>query len=142
MMFHVFFKRLNEFVPRPRYYTSGAAAFDLEPIDDLTLDPGEIVRANTGLVIKTPPDHVLFITHRSSTPVRHGVIVFNGIVDEDYCGDEDWLGIQVWNFTQNPVEIPAGTRIAQGLFIPVSRSRFFLADAMPNPSRGGYGSTG
>jgi dUTP pyrophosphatase len=141
-MIDVLFKRADSGVPRPHYHTAGAAAFDLAPLEDVHVAPGEIVRANTGLVIGTPPEHFLFITHRSSTPVRHGVMILNGIVDEDYCGDEDWLGIQVWNITEDPVTILAGTRIGQGLFIPVTHARFNLMESMPAPTRGGYGSTG
>lgn len=129
-------------VVRPRYQTKGAAAFDLGPKENLVIEPGELINAPTGLVIAAPPEHYLMLTHRSSTPRRHGVQVLLGIVDEDYAGDDDELSLSVWNFTQNQVKIPAGTRIAQGLFIPVTHARFVSVDHMDAPTRGGYGSTG
>lgn len=142
-MVDVIYKREpNTSVVKPQYHTRGAAAFDIGPMDNLVLQPGEILRANTGLVIKTPPEHYLMLTHRSSTPARWGVQILLGIVDEDYAGDDDELAITVWNFKQEVVRIPAGTRIAQGLFIPVTHARFDRVDSMPDPSRGGYGSTG
>lgn len=125
----------------PEYHSSGAAAFDLAPLENLVIMPNEVKRAGTGLVIGAPPNHMLYITFRSSTPVRHGIIILEGIVDEDYCGDDDELGLQVWNFTQEVKRIPAGTRIAQGMFIPVTHGQFILREHM-GKSRGGYGSTG
>jgi dUTP pyrophosphatase len=47
------------------------------------------------------------------------------------------------NFTGNPVQIKAGDRIAQGLFIPVARADWEEAgDDLRSGSRGGFGATG
>ena len=89
----------------------------------------------------TPPGHYMRITGRSSTPVNHGVMVIEGVIDEDYCGDDDVLKLQVWNFTDTPSRVPLQARIAQGIFIPVTKGQFVETNQM-GESRGGFGSTG
>lgn len=134
-------RRLRDDVDIPKYETARAAGFDLAIADDLDLKPHEIKRAPTGLVFAAPRFHMLYITFRSSTPVRWGVTVLEGILDEDYCGDEDECSLQVMNLEGVPKIIPAGTRIAQGIFLPITRAEFIENDEM-GESRGGFGSTG
>lgn len=132
----------------PHYATSKAAGFDLCTCEDVSLMPGEIRLVTTGLVIQTPPDHMLYITFRSSTPRRYGVTVLEGIVDEDYCGPDDVLHLQLQNLApQNnfsfwTMDVPAGTRLAQGIFIPVTHGHFLEIENTSGESRGGFGSTG
>lgn len=136
-------KKLRPNVEIPRYETERSAGFDLATADDVIFHgPGEIQLVPTGLVIATPTDHMLLITFRSSTPLRHGVTVLTGIVDSDYCGDEDEIKLQVQNLKLAPMNfIPAGTRIAQGVFLPVTRPQLMEVEEM-GASRGGFGSTG
>lgn len=138
-------KRLRPDVSLPKYQTQGAAGFDLAIADDLTLAPGEIKLVSTGLVFATPRNHMLYITFRSSTPRKWGATVLEGILDEDYCGNEDECKLQVMSIKNGGpldfVRIPAGTRIAQGIFIPISRGEFHETNDM-GESRGGFGSTG
>lgn len=126
----------------PSFHSPGAAGFDLHTNERAVIEPGKIARVSTGLVIATPRDHMLYITFRSSTPVRHGVMVLEGICDEDYRGETDVLGLQLWNFTQEMKTIEAGTRLAQGIFIPITRADFTPVQNMEAMSRGGWGSTG
>jgi dUTP pyrophosphatase len=128
----------------PEYKTAGACAFDLAPVEDATIAPGEIVRLRTGLVVRVPDGYVLLVAARSSLAKKHGLCVPQGvgIVDNDYCGPADELLLQLLNFTAAPVEVKKGERIAQGIFVPFARAAFSTVDAMSNPSRGGYGSTG
>lgn len=134
-------KRLHDHVQIPEYQTSRAAGFDLAPCHDVTLAANELKLVDTGLVFSTPTDHMLFITYRSSTPRKWGIEVLNGILDEDYCGDDDECKLQVRNLAGHVKTIPAGTRIAQGVFVPISRASFVETDSM-GKSRGGFGSTG
>jgi dUTP pyrophosphatase len=97
----------------------------------------------TGLVIEVPAGHFLGIFARSSTPLKRGLIVANGVgvLDSDYCGPEDEVRIQVMNVTETPVSISRGDRLAQGLILSFVRADWREADAS-RPSRGGFGSTG
>ena len=138
-------KRLAPDVPLPRYETGGAAGFDLAAAADVTIAPGTIALVPTGLAIQVPPGHFLGIFARSSTPLKRGLMVANGVgvIDEDYCGPKDEVKIQVLNFTQAPVEVKRGDRIAQGLFLPVSRVEWEeSSDDLRQGSRGGFGGTG
>lgn len=128
----------------PEYKTTGACAFDLAPIEDALIAPGEIVRLRTGLVICVPVGYVLLVAARSSLPKKHGLCVPHGvgIVDNDYCGPTDELLLQLLNFTDKPVEVKKGERLAQGMIVPFERVAFAEVADLASPSRGGYGSTG
>jgi dUTP diphosphatase len=137
--------RLDPAVPLPKYETGGAAGFDLAASADVTIAPGTIALVPTGLVIQVPQGHFLGIFARSSTPLKKGLMVANGVgvIDEDYCGPKDEVRIQVLNFTQTPVEVKRGDRIAQGLLLPVTRVEWQETDGAPRSgSRGGFGATG
>jgi len=128
----------------PEYKTPGSCAFDLSPIEDATISPGEIVRLRTGLVICTPPGHTLLIAARSSLPKKYGLCIPQGvgIVDQDYCGPNDEILLQLLNFTNEPVSVKAGERLAQGIFVPILKCEFVVAEELKTENRGGFGSTG
>jgi dUTP pyrophosphatase len=144
-MLTVRIRRLAPHVPLPEYQTAGAAGFDLAASEDMRVDPGAVALVSTGLVIRVPDGYFLGVFARSSTPLKRGLIVSNGVgvIDADYCGAEDEIKIQVMNVTREAVVVKAGDRIAQGLFIPVARAawRETLED-LRDGSRGGFGATG
>lgn len=138
-------RRLDPSVPLPEYQTHGSVGFDLAASADLTIPPGTIALVPTGLVIQVPAGYFLGIFARSSTPLKKGLMVANGVgvIDEDYCGPTDEVKIQVLNFTGNPVDVKRGDRIAQGLFLPVTRVAWQESDGdLRQGSRGGFGATG
>ena len=136
--------RLHASVPLPKYETSGAAGFDLAASADVTIEPGAVALVPTGLVIAVPAGHFLGIFARSSTPLKKGLMVANGVgvVDSDYCGPNDEIRIQVLNFTQAPVTVRTGDRIAQGVILPAIRVEWQELAEAGGPTRGGFGSTG
>jgi dUTP pyrophosphatase len=129
-------------IPTPA--TDGAAGFDLTAAESVTIPPHAIRLVGTGLVIAVPRGHFLGIFARSSTPLKRGLIVANGIgvVDADYCGPTDEIRIQLLNITDAPVEVQIGDRLAQGIVLPAPAITWDEVDAMDGPSRGGFGSTG
>ncbi len=131
-------------VDAPRYQTPGAAAVDLSAATDVTVAPGQLALVPTGLVFAVPPGHFLAIVARSSLPKR-GLIVANGlgVLDSDYRGPEDEARVLVLNYTQEPVHIAKGDRIAQAFVVRVPRITFEpLTHDADTASRGGFGSTG
>lgn len=136
--------RLDPAVPLPSYQTAGAAGFDLAANADMTIAPGAIVLIPTGLVVEVPAGHFLGIFARSSTPLKKGLIVANGVgvLDSDYCGPTDELKIQVMNVTTAPVTVARGDRIAQGVVLPFVRVDIEDGAGATAASRGGFGSTG
>ena len=143
-MISVRIKRLSPSVPLPRYESDGAAAFDLAAAADMIIDAGKVALIPTGLVIEVPAGMFLGIFARSSTPLKRGLMVANGvgIVDQDYCGPHDEVKIAVLNFTTEAVRVAAGDRIAQGMLLPVTRVVWEETQALRSESRGGFGSTG
>jgi len=137
-------KRLRPDVALPIYQTSGSAGFDLAASEDVTVQPGEVTLVPTGLVIEVPHGYFLGIFARSSTPLRHGLMVANGVgvVDPDYAGPADEVKIEAVNFTSKPAHVQKGDRIAQGLFIPVAQARWIEVEEIRAESRGGFGATG
>lgn len=128
----------------PEYKTAGSCAFDLAPVEDATIAPGEIRGLKTGLVIKVPEGHTLLVAARSSTPKKLGLTVPQavGIVDNDFCGPTDELLLVLYNFTDKPVRIEKGQRVCQGLIVPIVRATFRETGSHGAPDRGGWGSTG
>ena len=145
MTIDVRIRRLGRHVDLPHYQTDGAAGFDLAASAEMVIEPRSIALVPTGLVVEVPVGYFLGIFARSSTPLKRGLMVANGVgvIDSDYCGETDEIKIQVLNFTDNPVTVRAGDRIAQGLLIPVTRAEWSEAgSALRDGARGGFGATG
>ena len=144
-MISVRIRRLHPSVPLPEYQTAGAAGFDLAASEDIVVAPSSIALIPTGLVIQVPAGHFLGVFARSSTPLKRGLMVANGVgvIDRDYCGPEDEIKIQVLNFTAQPVQVKKGDRLAQGLFLPVTHVSWQEVEGdLREGSRGGFGATG
>jgi dUTP pyrophosphatase len=137
-------RRLSASVALPRYESDGAAAFDLAASEDVEIQPGEVALVPTGLVVEVPSGMFLAVLARSSTPLKRGLMVANGmgVVDSDYCGASDEVKIAVLNFRSVPVQVRAGDRIAQGMVLPSPRVQWVETAVPAGPSRGGFGSTG
>jgi dUTP pyrophosphatase len=137
-------KRLDSTVALPAYGTDEAAGFDLAAAQDILVPPRQIVLVRTGLVIEVPTGHFLGIFARSSTPLKRGLVVSNGVgvIDPDYSGPDDEVRIQVWNITDTPAEVRRGDRIAQGIVLPAPRVTWNEVAEIREVTRGGFGATG
>ena len=95
-------------------------------------------------MIAVPTGYFLGIFARSSTPLKRGLMVANGVgvVDADYCGPADEVKVQVINVTTSPVHVAAGDRIAQGMVLAAPRLDLVEQPLADRASRGGFGSTG
>ena len=136
--------RLDPSIPLPAYGTAGAAGFDLASSVEMTVQPGEVTLVPTGLVVEVPAGHFLGIFARSSTPLKRGLMVANGVgvVDSDYCGPNDEIKIEVFNFTTAAVVVRRGDRLAQGILMPYVRAEWKEHAEIARPTRGGFGATG
>jgi dUTP pyrophosphatase len=137
-------RRLRPDVVLPAYGSAGAAAFDFCAAEAMTIQPGEVGLVPTGLVVEVPAGMFLGIFARSSTPLRRGLMVANGVgvVDPDYCGPADEVKVAVLNFTSAPVTVSLGDRLAQGIFLSAPRVSWVEVDELQPDSRGGFGATG
>ena len=137
-------KRLDSTISLPTYGTSGSAAFDLSAAHDAAIDPRQIALVRTGLIIEVPAGFFLGIFARSSTPLKRGLMVANGIgvVDSDYCGPTDEIMVQLLNVSDAVVEVRKGDRLAQGMILPAPRVTWEEVEELGAVERGGFGSTG
>lgn len=143
MSINVKIKRIDKDLPLPRYETSGSVGFDLLARETTVIEAGSIVLIPSNVIVEIPEGYMLVVASRSSTPKKKGLLPPHGIgiIDQDYCGPKDEIGIQVYNFTNQPVTIERGEKIAQGVFVRVDRFTWEEVDEMQQESRGGFGST-
>ena len=141
---HIRIRRLDATISLPMYATAESAGFDLSAAADLTIAPRQIALVPTGLVIEVPSGYFLGIFARSSTPLKRGLMVANGVgvIDPDYAGPDDEVRIQVLNITASDVTIRRGDRLAQGIILPAPRVTWDETAAIREETRGGFGSTG
>jgi dUTP pyrophosphatase len=127
----------------PRYETDESAGFDLVSVANVTIEPGRVALVPTGLVIHVPHRMFLGVFARSSTPLKRGLMIANGVgvIDPDYCGPDDEIKIAVMNFTDDDVLVRAGERLAQGIFLEAPKVEWVEAEPRER-SRGGFGATG
>lgn len=136
--------RIDKRLPLPEYRTDGALGFDLYVRMDKEIAPRTVARIPCNVIVELPAGYGLLLLARSSLPLRglcipHGV----GLIDRDYCGPLDEINLQVLNFTDRPVLVKRGERLAQAVLVPMVRARLDELDEAPAAqSRGGFGSTG
>ena len=138
--------RLGRDFPLPDYATAGSAGMDLRAMLDapLVLAPGMAELIPTGIAIHiADPALCAVILPRSGLGHKQGLVLGNlvGLIDADYQGP---LMVSAWNRGQNPVSIAPGDRIAQLVFLPVTRASFRLVQSFGHSDRGegGFGHTG
>lgn len=136
-------KRIDKTLPLPKYETAGSVGFDLICRESASIAPHSIVLIPANVIVETPLGYMLMVCLRSSTPRKLGLMMPQGvgIVDNDYCGEEDELKIQVYNFTEEVVNVERGSRIAQAIFVRVGTVEWNEVEQMTATSRGGFGST-
>jgi dUTP pyrophosphatase len=137
-------KRLDSSLPLPSYASKGAVGFDLSAGEEVVIPPQEVRLIPTKMVIAVPRGYMLMIVARSSTPLKRGLMLANGvgIIDQDYCGPEDELKIEVYNFTNQAVKIKRGERLAQGILVKIEKAQWQEKKQLKKRTRGGFGSTG
>lgn len=134
------------------------AAFDLIALDftpagskerihmDFQLDPGSWVLANTGVRIALKPGWEAQIRSRSGLALKQGLIVLNspGTIDAGY---RNYIGVILYNASENPIIIATGQRVAQMVIkrVPNIHLRVVTEEEFDvDTERGtnGYGSSG
>ncbi len=137
-------KRIDKNLPLPVYETDGSVGFDILAREDSTIEPKSISLIPANIIVEVPVGYMLIVASRSSTPKKKGLMTPHGfgIIDHDYCGPEDEIKIQVFNFTDAPVSIKKGEKIAQGVFVRIDKFEWEELDEIRTESRGGFGSTG
>ncbi|WGD36335.1 dUTP diphosphatase [Lysinibacter sp. HNR] len=128
----------------PTYAHAGDAGADLCSTEHVVLEPGERALVPTGVSFALPDGYVAFVVPRSGLATKHGITVLNspGTVDAGYRGE---VRVTLLNTDKNKAyTVNPGDRIAQVIFMRVSRANFIRVETLPGSDRGesGFGSTG
>ncbi len=137
-------KRIDQSLPLPIYETDGSVGFDIIAREDRSVAPGAIGIVPSNLIVEVPRGYMLVVASRSSTPMKKGLTPPHGfgIIDHDYCGPEDEIGVLVYNFSGVTVNVARGEKIAQGVFVKIDKFEWEEVAEMEGKTRGGFGSTG
>lgn len=141
----------------PKYATAGSAGIDLVCTEDIIVFPGCTRVIRTGLALYTRDSSVVGMIVPRSGLGSKGLVLANtiGVIDSDYQGE---ILVHVWNrneseiipgydggYGANCIELNAGDRFAQMLFVSVLRAKFDEVEEFSTTTgRGhnGFGSTG
>lgn len=136
-------KRFDKELPLPEYKTAGAAALDVTARESVTVEPKSLAYVPLNVAVHPPEGHFMVLVARSSTH-KKGLWMANGIgiMDPDYSGDEDEYKAVYYNFTDQPVTIDRGERIAQIVCVKYATPQVVEVEQMQNKTRGGWGTTG
>lgn len=134
-------KRIDKDLPLPKYETSGAVAFDLTARVTTKIKPNSIGRVPVNVVVKIPKGYMLLVKDRSSTAMKKGLLTTVGYIDQDFCGPEDEILLQFYNFQKKTVTVERGERLGQAAFVSIEKASWTEVDNHGAPTRGGFGST-
>ncbi len=136
---------IYDMLKKPTRATSGSAGYDFYSPISISLKPGESLRFPTGIrAVITNPSYALFIMPRSSLGFKYRLQLDNtiGLIDSDfqYADNMGDISLKMTNCGDKQINIEAGDRIAQGVFIQYG----IVDDDTPLKSErnGGIGSTG
>lgn len=97
------------------------AGYDLYVAKNTVIKAKQMTNVSTGVACKNTIPAWILLTGRSSTLIRYGLIVDDGIIDGDYTGE---LFIKVYNPGNKDFIIYPGMRIGQIIVIPKTFIRF------------------
>ena len=144
---HVPFKKLHPDAVAPKYYSDGAAAFDLHPL----ITEGDVIRVapysqkiiKTGIAFSVPDGFELRISPRSGQSAKEQISIRNspGIIDSDYRGE---IMVIFVNNKDTVHIITKDQRVCQVKLSKAYHADFEEVDSLDETERGDgrFGSTG
>ena len=136
-------KYLNDDIIRLEYIDGKSDWIDLRAAEEVELKAGEFKLIHLGVAMQLPEGYESHIVPRSSTFKKWGIIQTNhcGIVDNSYCGPNDWWRMPVFALRDTKIEV--NDRICQ---FRIQKNQptlvFNEVEEMEANNRGGFGSTG
>lgn len=125
----------------PERATKYSAGYDFFTPVNVHIGRDEVVKIPTGIRCTMIPDNVLMLYPRSSLGFKYGIRLMNstGIIDADFAFAQNEGHILLCLTADQPVDLTAGQKIAQGIFLPYGLT---LDDDVQEVRHGGFGSTG
>lgn len=136
-------KYLDESIEKLKYIDGKSDWIDLRAAEDVELKAGEFKLIHLGVAMQLPKGCEAHIVPRSSTFKKWGIIQTNhcGIIDNTYCGPNDWWRMPVYAFRDTKIE--KGDRICQFRIYENQPTLVFNeVEELESEDRGGFGSTG
>ena len=136
-------KYLNDEITRLEYIDGKSDWIDLRAAEEVELKAGEFKLIHLGVAMQLPEGYEAHIVPRSRTFKKWGIIQTNhcGIVDNTYCGPNDWWRMPVFALRDTKIEV--NDRICQ---FRIQKNQptlvFNEVEEMEADNRGGFGSTG
>ena len=136
-------KYFTDKIDRLCYIDGKSDWIDLRAAEEVELKAGEFKLIHLGVAMKLPEGYEAHIVPRSSTFKKWGIIQTNhcGIVDNSYCGPNDWWRMPVFALRDTKIEV--NDRICQ---FRIQKNQptlvFNEVEEMEANNRGGFGSTG
>ena len=136
-------KYLNDDITRLEYIDGKSDWIDLRAAEEVELKAGEFKLIHLGVAMQLPEGYEAHIVPRSSTFKKWGIFQTNhcGIVDNSYCGPNDWWRMPVFALRDTKIEV--NDRICQ---FRIQKNQptlvFNEVEEMEANNRGGFGSTG
>jgi dUTP pyrophosphatase len=139
-----YFKLVDKIMNATHETCHTAGSFTLSEMAQLTKDfRAKPTLVPTGIKCEVPEDMYLELSVRSSCPLKHWLILANGvgIIDADYYNNPDNEGhifFQIINLSPFDIILKKGDAIGQGIF-----KKYYLTDddAADGFRAGGFGST-
>ena len=133
----------DDTIERLKYIDGKSDWIDLRAAEKIELKQGEFKLIPLGVAMQLPKGYEAHIVPRSSTYKNFGIIQTNhtGIVDETYCGPNDWWYMPAYALRDTVIE--KNDRICQ---FRIQKHQpevvFEEVEALTGQDRGGIGSTG
>jgi dUTP pyrophosphatase len=127
-------------VATPPVY-QGDVGVDLSTVLAVMVMPGQVTYVPLGVKFAAPPGAWIFLLGRSSLASKLGLAMVPGVIDNGFRGE---MLAGLYPIGGTPVELPAGTRVAQAILVPMFPTHLVEVTELPPSDRGenGFGSTG
>lgn len=129
------------------YKTKDSVGHDICSAETVKISPKSAKIVDTGIIVKLNRKDIFpAVFVRSSLPLKKNLIMLNsvGIIDLDYCGKEDSIKLNLYNFGEKEVIVERGERIGQIVFLRFEKPELEKVsdiEIFDKNSRGGFGST-
>lgn len=138
-------KMMYDLIDIPKRATVGSAGYDFMSPVSVVLSPGASAKIPTGIRVKIDKGWWLCCAPRSGLGTKYRMQLDNtiGVIDSDYYNsdNEGHIFAKITNDSRQEkvLEIKAGDRFVQTIFVPFGITYSDSADGVRN---GGWGSTG
>jgi dUTP pyrophosphatase len=134
---------VSDQIEKLTYIENKSDWIDLRAAEDVVMKQGEFRLISLGVAMELPAGYEAHMVPRSSTFKNFGIIQTNhcGIVDESYCGPNDWFYMPAYALRDTVIEV--NDRICQFRIEKHQPTLVFEeVSQLEGKDRGGIGSTG